>query len=346
MDRARVYKRSYLYQQIWYKLRLICAIRNAVYKCKKGKVSLGLSMAAVYALDIAVGVIMVNSALLFVHPNDLVQYTTWYIHSVLEWMKVTLQWFMNDPIGLKLNYQLTGFLCKMFIDLLSLWTFFYSVILVQYLHLFFHFVLYSQFFGITIVLAILLHFFKFLNFWLIWFYVFCHFVTKLHVTVLLSLFRLFTVRKWNPLRKRIDSCTYDPKQLLLGTLFFISLLFLLPTVLVFYVLFLFLKIANFLLSSIVRCFIVLINRIVLQLINHVCKWYEKPDITTLSFDISFPSQSQTIIVSGVWNGANFNLTKLSHLIKELEKEQHKKIDLHFEEIEGLSINKWFDIDAF
>lgn len=56
-------------------------------------------------------------------------------------------------------------------------------------------------------------------------------------TILLSLFQLFRGKKHNVLRKRTDSCDYDLDQLLLGTILFTLLSFLLPTVVVFYLTF-------------------------------------------------------------------------------------------------------------
>ncbi len=53
----------------------------------------------------------------------------------------------------------------------------------------------------------------------------------------MSLFHLFRGKKHNVLRNRIDSCDYDLDQLLLGTILFTLLFFLLPTVLVFYITF-------------------------------------------------------------------------------------------------------------
>jgi phosphatidylinositol glycan class Q protein len=52
-----------------------------------------------------------------------------------------------------------------------------------------------------------------------------------------SLWRLFTGKKWNVLRNRIDSYEYKVDQLLLGTLLFTVLLFLLPTVAMYYLVF-------------------------------------------------------------------------------------------------------------
>ena len=53
-------------------------------------------------------------------------------------------------------------------------------------------------------------------------------------TIIVSLFHLFRGKKHNVLRNRIDSCDYDLDQLLLGTILFTLLFFLLPTVAVFY----------------------------------------------------------------------------------------------------------------
>lgn len=57
------------------------------------------------------------------------------------------------------------------------------------------------------------------------------------LTIIMSLFHLFRGKKHNVLRNRIDSCDYDLDQLLLGTILFTLLFFLLPTVVVFYLTF-------------------------------------------------------------------------------------------------------------
>lgn len=57
------------------------------------------------------------------------------------------------------------------------------------------------------------------------------------LTIIISLFHLFRGKKHNVLRNRIDSCDYDLDQLLLGTILFTLLIFLLPTVVVFYLAF-------------------------------------------------------------------------------------------------------------
>ncbi|MEQ2157434.1 hypothetical protein GOODEAATRI_001824 [Goodea atripinnis] len=52
-----------------------------------------------------------------------------------------------------------------------------------------------------------------------------------------SLWRLFRGKKWNVLRQRVDSCSYDLDQLFIGMLLFTILLFLLPTTALYYLVF-------------------------------------------------------------------------------------------------------------
>jgi len=60
---------------------------------------------------------------------------------------------------------------------------------------------------------------------------------NLQLNALSSLWRLFRGKKWNVLRKRVDSAVYNVDQLFLGTLLFTILLFLLPTTALFYAVF-------------------------------------------------------------------------------------------------------------
>lgn len=52
---------------------------------------------------------------------------------------------------------------------------------------------------------------------------------------IISLWRLFRGKKYNPLRDRIDSYSYENVHLFIGTILFTVFIFLLPTVLMYYV---------------------------------------------------------------------------------------------------------------
>ena len=58
-----------------------------------------------------------------------------------------------------------------------------------------------------------------------------------HTGGLLSLLRVFRGKKWDTLRNRVDDAEYDSEQLLLSTLLLTILVFLYPTVCVYYLLF-------------------------------------------------------------------------------------------------------------
>jgi phosphatidylinositol N-acetylglucosaminyltransferase subunit Q len=55
--------------------------------------------------------------------------------------------------------------------------------------------------------------------------------------ILASTFNLFRGRRYNPLRVRVDAAQYDLDQTLIGTIVFTLLLFLLPTIAAYYILF-------------------------------------------------------------------------------------------------------------
>ncbi len=57
---------------------------------------------------------------------------------------------------------------------------------------------------------------------------------NLQMKGLTSLWRLFRGKKWNPLWGRVDSFAFNVNQLIIGTLLFTILLFLLPTTILFY----------------------------------------------------------------------------------------------------------------
>ena len=78
-------------------------------------------------------------------------------------------------------------------------------------------------------------------------------------TILISLFHLFRGKKHNVLRNRIDSCDYDLDQLLLGTILFTLLFFLLPTVLVFYLTFASARMAIILLKAVLDTLLACLN---------------------------------------------------------------------------------------
>ncbi|RDA92723.1 hypothetical protein CP533_1426 [Ophiocordyceps camponoti-saundersi (nom. inval.)] len=96
------------------------------------------------------------------------------------------------------------------------------------------FIGFSSFAGASMPLAVFSDLLSALTMHIYSFYLASARIYHWQLTILQSLFHLFRGKKHNVLRNRIDSCDYDLDQLLVGTIFFTLLSFLLPTVVVFY----------------------------------------------------------------------------------------------------------------
>ena len=97
-----------------------------------------------------------------------------------------------------------------------------------------YFIGFSSFAGATMPIAFFSDLLSLLTVHIYCFYVASARIYHWQLTIIGSLFHLFRGKKHNVLRNRIDSCDYDLDQLLLGTILFTLLFFLLPTIVVFY----------------------------------------------------------------------------------------------------------------
>ncbi|KAJ3207130.1 phosphatidylinositol N-acetylglucosaminyltransferase subunit gpi1 [Dinochytrium kinnereticum] len=178
-----------------------------------------------------------------------------------EGITSTVNWLMGwpPPVGLKLNSELNHFLGQLFLWLLQMWN---ESIIPLRIHLaeIITAIGFSGAFGASMVVALLSDLFAITTLHI---YVFYNVAAKIYnwqVKVILSLFTLFRGKKRNVLRNRVDSAEFDLDQLLLGTILFTVLVFLFPTVAVYYVLF-----------SLTRVMIIgtqAVFEIVLALLNH------------------------------------------------------------------------------
>lgn len=182
--------------------------------------------------------------------------------SLYEALKVLTQNLARNPFGIKLNLEMGNFLSELF-----LW-----VIEISYLTYIKYFadpenvkrvvkllIQTSYTFGATFTLALFIDFISILTFPISIFY---HISCKLYsfqINVMVSLFYLFRGKKRNILRKRIDYKFFDLDQLLMGTLLFIILLFLFPTVLAFYSAYTTLRIIVLAVELLLESLIALIN---------------------------------------------------------------------------------------
>jgi phosphatidylinositol N-acetylglucosaminyltransferase subunit Q len=108
---------------------------------------------------------------------------------------------------------------------------------VPYLPALIYFIGFSSFAGASMPIAIFSDLLSLLTLHIYSFYIASARIFNWQLTIIYSLFQLFRGKKRNMLRNRIDNCDYDLDQLLLGTILFTLLFFLLPTVAVFYLTF-------------------------------------------------------------------------------------------------------------
>ncbi|XP_037544375.1 phosphatidylinositol N-acetylglucosaminyltransferase subunit Q isoform X2 [Nematolebias whitei] len=169
-----------------------------------------------------------------------------------------LQWLMGAPAGLKMNRALDQVLGRFFLYHIHLW--------ISYIHLMSPFIQGILWFGglsaclgLTFALSLLSDMVALFTFHIYCFYVYGARLYCLKVYGLSSLWRLFRGKKWNVLRQRVDSCSYDLDQLFIGTLLFTVLLFLLPTTALYYLVFTLLRLVVVLFQGVLHLSVDFIN---------------------------------------------------------------------------------------
>lgn len=150
--------------------------------------------------------------------------------------KQLVLWLMSWPAGFKLNNELAAFFGEVFVWIILAW---------QKIMLIFggkaswiiSMLGFAGWGGLTLQISMLYDIVSLITLQV---YCFHRASSKIYnnlLSVLSSLFRLFRGKKMNKLRNRVDSGDYDLYELLLGTIFFTVILFLLPTVLAFHLAF-------------------------------------------------------------------------------------------------------------
>lgn len=189
---------------------------------------------------------------------DNAAWVAWQINTILtgwtvEGLRDMISWLMDWPAGLKLNTELAVFLGDLFLWVIDLWKGKKAPVLLVWSRMLIHtecvielqpllphviyFIGFSSFAGATMPISMFSDLLSLLTVHIYCFYTASARIFHWQLTIIMSLFHLFRGKKHNVLRNRIDSCDYDLDQLLLGTILFTLLFFLLPTVAVFYLTF-------------------------------------------------------------------------------------------------------------
>lgn len=224
-------------------------------------------------VDVALGILLMSWLYRDNHISTLANTLVPAADHVAKELEELLQWLMGAPAGLKMNRALDQVLGRFFLYHIHLW--------ISYIHLmspFIEGILWygglSACFGLTFALSLLSDMVALLTFHIYCFYVYGARLYCLKIYGLSSLWRLFRGKKWNVLRQRVDSCSYDLDQLFIGTLLFTILLFLLPTTALYYLVFTLLRLVVVLFQGVLHLSVDFINSFPLFAMGlRICRSY-------------------------------------------------------------------------
>ncbi|XP_041634389.1 phosphatidylinositol N-acetylglucosaminyltransferase subunit Q isoform X1 [Cheilinus undulatus] len=226
-----------------------------------------------FLVDVALGMLLISWLYRDDHISTLANTLVPAADHVAKELEELLQWLMGAPAGLKMNRALDQVLGRFFLYHIHLW--------ISYIHLmspFIEGILWygglSACLGLTFALSLLSDMIALLTFHIYCFYVYGARLYCLKIYGLSSLWRLFRGKKWNVLRQRVDSCSYDMDQLFIGTLLFTILLFLLPTTALYYLVFTLLRLVVVLVQGVLHLSVDFINSFPLFAVGlRVCRSY-------------------------------------------------------------------------
>lgn len=322
---ARAYQRNLLYQQASFKwksyLYLRTIVRNLHSANRSRKFLFITAFCLIHLMDFALGVLTLLLVQKYGFRERMITAVSTYTVAMLYWSGELIGWLMGIPGGLKLNTPLDDFLGTRFLTILQFWEYFYLDFIATYLSSILSFILLLSPLGITIFLMAFHDFLKFLNLCLICFFIFSLRIFRLQVSALKSLARLFMGKKWNILRKRVDSCNYDTSQLLMGTILFTILLFLLPTTGIYFVIFLILRMLQFTVQFLLRTGAVLVNKATVFSWKALYSFLEDTPVTKVKVLViqlhnqqNLEDEEQFAEIRAVWNGKDYTVDGLKKVL--------------------------------
>ncbi|XP_051824939.1 phosphatidylinositol N-acetylglucosaminyltransferase subunit Q isoform X2 [Antechinus flavipes] len=224
-------------------------------------------------LDMALGIMLLSWLYRKNRIGQLAEALIPVADHVAKELQDLLQWLMGVPAGLKMNRALDQVLGRFFLYHIHLWIS-YIHLLSPFIEMILWYVGLSACLGLTVVLSILSDIIALLTFHIYCFYVYGARLYCLKIYGLSSLWRLFRGKKWNVLRQRVDSCSYDLDQLFIGTLLFTILLFLLPTTALYYLVFTLLRLLVVFVQGLIHLLVDLIDSLPFYSIGlRLCRSY-------------------------------------------------------------------------
>jgi hypothetical protein len=212
-----------------------------------------LSSVSIVIFDLLIGFCI---ALLVVHHPDAIfsPLDRAYVYLNHGMLQSVVSWLMDSPVGLQMNRNLVLFMGTITLTMVSYWdvlisVFIYPVVIsigIEYV------IAIVSIFGISFLLSVLIDITSIMFFHVFFVYVGTTRLWSLTVRIISSLIHFFQGKKYNILKHRVDRHEFDIEQLILGTVFLAIVLFLTPTVFVFYASFVFLWLAVLVLQFALR----------------------------------------------------------------------------------------------
>uniref|UniRef100_W8CCF9 Phosphatidylinositol N-acetylglucosaminyltransferase subunit Q n=1 Tax=Ceratitis capitata TaxID=7213 RepID=W8CCF9_CERCA len=200
-------------------------------------------------VDKILGVCVMLLLLFYVsRPDD---YLLTASHVVIQKLRLLLRSLKGSPIGLKLNENLNNFLLDCFNYHVDLWAKFLDLIEPVVRQLFVPIALLG-FTGLSFQLASLPALMSIIGLHAHCFYIYTAVLYKVEIRGIQVLWKVMLGKRYNVLKNRVESYNYVNRQLYLATIFFTSLLFLFPTVLVYYVVFTTLRLCIYLVNLLLQ----------------------------------------------------------------------------------------------
>lgn len=171
-----------------------------------------------------------------------------------------IKWLMNSPAGFKLNDELATFMGQLILWVLEFW----KNTTLKWLDYRIDYILVGieiaiSYGGASLFFSILLDIFNLIILNVSGFYVASTRLYCWQLSIVKSLFKLFYGKKYNVLRNRVDSNDYEFDQLMLGIIICTILIYLLPTVFIFYLTFMVARVGILAISLIMQMMLIVLN---------------------------------------------------------------------------------------
>jgi phosphatidylinositol glycan class Q protein len=207
-------------------------------------------------VDLALGLIAARLVNQHYSPAHLVALLLDCMDTVVFNLRALITWLMGAPAGLKLNSVLSSALGKFFLYHIHLWVTFLYLTAPVVSEALTNTMSVLSYAGVCLQLSVAQDVFNVVTFHVHCFYAYARRLFLSQGSGLTSLWRLFRGKKYNPLRKRVDTSANTQDQLFVGTVAFTILLFLFPTTAMYFGVFKMLELAlvaiNFVTCEVVK----------------------------------------------------------------------------------------------